>query len=73
MKYKKGGLVTIRHNHLADEWGDICAAAITLSAVAHETLINYGELRTVNGAAAVETEDKEKERRKEEEMEDRKG
>ena len=73
MQCKKDGLVIIRHNNLADEWGDLCAAATTLSAVAHEPLINYGGLRTLTGAAAVETEDKEKERRKEEEMEDRKG
>ena len=51
MKCKRGGLVTVRHNNVADEWGALYAAALTPSAVAHEPLINYDGRRMVKGGA----------------------
>ena len=54
-KCKKGGLVTIRHNNVADECDALCVAALTPSEVAHKTLINYGGQQAVTGDAAAET------------------
>jgi hypothetical protein len=42
MACKKGGLVLLRHNDLAAEWGEMCAAALTPSAVSTEPLIHKG-------------------------------
>ena len=67
LKFKKVGLITIRHNNVAYEWGDLCASDLTPSAVSHEPLTNYGGLWTVTGETAVETEEDDTERRKEEE------
>jgi len=39
---KKGGLVVIRHNDLAAEWHELCATALTPSAVSDEPLIHTG-------------------------------
>ncbi|MEJ2330924.1 MAG: hypothetical protein P8Z33_13945, partial [Gammaproteobacteria bacterium] len=35
----KGGLVLLHHNDTANEWGDLCAKALTPSAVSHEPTI----------------------------------
>jgi hypothetical protein len=39
---KKGGLVLLRHNDLAAEWHQLCATALTPSAVSDEPLIHSG-------------------------------
>ena len=47
---KKGGLVTIRHNDVRDEWAHLCGLALTSSRVTTERLINYGDyLRATQG------------------------
>jgi hypothetical protein len=45
---KKGGLVLLRHNDLAAEWHELCATALTPSAVSDEPLIHSG--RVTQGA-----------------------
>jgi hypothetical protein len=54
MSCKKGGLVLLRHNDVADEWHHLCAQALTPSAVSDEPLIHRGragnERATANGA-----------------------
>ena len=43
---KKGGLVLLRHNDLAAEWHELCATALTPSAVSDEPLIHSGRVIT---------------------------
>ena len=35
-----GCLITLRHNLLTDEWGDLCAKALTPSALSNEPIIH---------------------------------
>ena len=42
MNCKKGGLITIRHDDIKDEWHQLCAQALTPSAVSDEPLIYSG-------------------------------
>ena len=42
---KVGGLVHIRHDDVAEEWGRLCAKAFSPSCVTHEPYINSGERR----------------------------
>jgi hypothetical protein len=47
---KKGGLVTIRHDDVRDEWAHLCGLALTSSRVTTEPLINYGDgMRATQG------------------------
>ncbi len=47
---KKGGLVTIRHDDVRDEWAHLCGLALTSSRVTTEPLIKYGDdLRATPG------------------------
>ena len=55
---KKGDLVTIYHNYVEDECGNLYIAAPTPSAVAHTPLINHGGQSTVTGASAADMDDK---------------
>jgi hypothetical protein len=48
---KKGGLVLLRHNDVAAEWHQLCAQALTPSAVSDEPLIHSGQDNT-QGARA---------------------
>ena len=57
LQCKKVGLVTICHNDVADEWGALCASAITLLAVAHKPLISYGGQQAVTGSTVAEPEE----------------
>ena len=47
-----GGLITLRHNILADDWGDLCGKALTPSAVSDEPRIHTGRLLTGRGEGA---------------------
>ena len=67
MQCQKGGLITIRHNYVVDECGNICAYALTPSAVTHKPFINYGVKQTAKGEIVAEPEEEETERRKEKE------
>ena len=49
---KIGGLITLRHNILAYDWGDLCGKALTPSAVSDEPRINTGRLLTGRGGGA---------------------
>jgi hypothetical protein len=40
---KKGGLVSIRHDDVRDEWAHLCGLALTSSRVTTEPLIHYGD------------------------------
>ena len=40
---KKGGLVSIRHDDVHDEWAHLCGLALTSSRVTTEPLIHYGD------------------------------
>ena len=54
---KKGGLVLLRHNEVAGEWHDLCAKALTPSAVSDEPFIYEGRHHrqgTGNGAQRPE-------------------
>ena len=62
LQCKKGGLVGICQNNVADEWGALCASALTPSAVSHEPLINYGGKGSVMGATVANPEEEETER-----------
>ena len=42
LQCKKGRLVFVHHNNMADEWGAMCAAALTPKYVSQKPLINYG-------------------------------
>ena len=42
LQCKKGRLIVAHHNDMADEWGALCAAALTPKYVSHKPLINYG-------------------------------
>ena len=46
---KIGGLITLRHNILADDWGDLCGKALTLSAFSDKPRIHTGRLLTGRG------------------------
>ena len=52
---RKGGLILLRHNEVAEEWSRMCSAAHTPSAVSHEPLIPTSEDRMQVGAAAGTT------------------
>ena len=67
LQCKNGGLITILHNNVEDEWGTHCTSALTLSAVSHEPLINCSGWLTVTRATAEELEEECMERREEEE------
>ena len=54
LQCKKGVLLTIRYNNVADELGALCAFALTPSDVAHKPLINYGWQWMVMLATAAE-------------------
>ena len=56
LQCKRGGLVIVRHNDVAAEWGTLCAAALATSAVAHKPLINYGRRQMVTGGATEEAD-----------------
>ena len=76
LQCKNCGLVTICHRDVADQWGALCTATLTPSAVTHKTLINYGGRQTVTGGEKAETEEKEtqnqeEEKRKENQVEDK--
>ena len=43
MSCKKGGLILLRHNDVANEWHELCAQALTPSAVSDEPLIHNGQ------------------------------
>ena len=43
MSCKKGGLILLRHNDLANEWHELCAHALSPSAVSDEPLIHNGQ------------------------------
>ena len=45
MSCKKGGLILLRHTDLVNEWHELCAQAITPSAVTDEPLIHTGQSR----------------------------
>ena len=66
LECQKGGLISIGHNNIADEWGALCASTLTPSSVADEPLINYGGRRTVTGEIVSEPEEEDTERHKEE-------
>jgi hypothetical protein len=56
MSCKKGGLVLLRHNDVAAEWHQLCAQALTPSAVSDEPLIHSGRDSTVGvGATGTAT------------------
>ena len=57
MQYKKGGLITICHNNVADEWDALCASALAPSAFSQKPLINYGGQKMVTGETAAEPMD----------------
>ena len=42
MTCKQGGLIMLRHNDVASEWGDLCIRALAPSAVSDEPLIHSG-------------------------------
>ena len=65
LQFKRGGLVTVRHKNVADEWDILCTAALTPSAIAHKPLMNYGWRRTVIGGATSEAENEKLDRKKE--------
>ena len=50
MKCGKGGLVILRHNEVASEWADLCATALSLTAVTIEPSIHNDQ--TAREAAA---------------------
>ena len=50
MSCKKGGLVSLRHNDIAAEWGCLCAQALTPSAISDEPLIHTSRDVTQAGA-----------------------
>lgn len=54
MSCKKGGLVLLRHNDVANEWHELCAQALTPSAVTDEPLINTGQCRRGSDRAYTE-------------------
>ena len=41
LQCKKGRLIVVHHNGMADDWGALCAVALTPKYVAHKPLINY--------------------------------
>jgi len=52
---KRGGLVTLRHNEIAEEWASLCSAALSSGAVSTEPYINNG--RSVpNNTSASQTD-----------------
>jgi hypothetical protein len=58
LQCKKGGLVSVRHDDVADEWGYLCGLALKPSAVDHEPKIYNGgllpgDLREQSAAAAT--------------------
>ena len=65
LQFNRGGLVTVRHKNVADEWDIICTAALTPSAISHKPLMNYGWRRTVIGGATSEADNEELYRQKE--------
>eukprot|EP00804_Cyclotella_cryptica_P004744 CCRYP_016226-RG/>CCRYP_016226-RG protein AED:0.29 eAED:0.29 QI:0/-1/0/1/-1/1/1/0/415 len=51
---KKGGLVSLRHNDVRDEWAHLCGLALGESRVTTEPLIFYGDgMRTQPGSATM--------------------
>ena len=46
MNCKKGGLILLRHNDLVGEWHELCAQALSPSAVSDEPLIHSGRDRS---------------------------
>ena len=50
MTCKKGGLVVLRHNDVAQEWSELCCRALAPSAVSDEPLIYSGQDSNGNGA-----------------------
>ena len=73
LQCNRGGLVTVRHKNMADEWVNLCATALIHSAVAHEPLINYGGQRMVMGGATAEADDEELDRQEDADREERHG
>lgn len=53
---KKGGLVLLRHNDVKAEWNNVCAQALTASAVTDEPLIHTGRDHRAAAGAANGTE-----------------
>jgi hypothetical protein len=53
MSCAKGGLVLLRHNDIAAEWGSLCAQALTHSAVSAEPLIHSRRDVVVAGATGA--------------------
>ena len=43
MSCKKGGLILLRHSDLANDWNELCAHALSPSAVSDEPLIHNGQ------------------------------
>jgi hypothetical protein len=60
---KKGGLVLIRHNSAAGEWGNMCAKALLPSAVTHEPYIKYGGSMQERNRRAAKLRDEARARR----------
>lgn len=56
MTCKKGGLVLLRHNDLSSEWQELCAQALSPSAVSDEPLIHNGQGQQEGGAGVGLTE-----------------
>ena len=54
---KKGGLITIFHSNVSDEWGTLCSSALAALDVTHEPLLKYGRWRTVMVETAAEPEE----------------
>ena len=50
MTCKKGGLVVLRHNDVAQEWSELCCRALAPSAVSDKPLIYSGQDSNGNGA-----------------------
>ena len=46
------GLITLRHNILADDWGNLCGKALTPSAVSNEPIIHTGRYLIGRGEGA---------------------
>ena len=56
MSCKKGGLILLRHNDIASEWHEMCANAISPSAVTDEPLIHLGQTGRAGNAPAATTQ-----------------
>ena len=57
MSCKKGGLVLLRHNDVCGEWGQLCAQALTPSAVSDEPLIHSSrDRRAADGTSPTDVD-----------------